>query len=90
MKKLTEMDLTEVGLINEGQLADLLGKSKDTLRYWRRKGYITPHGKVRHGKIVIYLYRQEMIPEYQTMAEAMKPGPKIKSYDEIEAEYNNG
>lgn len=79
MKKSRDYDFLEVGMLTEGQLADVLGKSTDTIRYWRKKKYITPSGETKHGTATVHLYSIDEMSDYEALAGMIRPGRKKKT-----------
>jgi hypothetical protein len=57
------------------QAAELVGRSKDTLKRWK-KGVYGPSDQKVFGSLVVDLYTQEDIREMKKIARSMKPGRK--------------
>jgi hypothetical protein len=65
-----------------GEAAQLIGRSKDTLKRWHKEGVYAPSGYQVRGELTIWLYSDEDIVELIKIAQVMKTGrPPHKEED---------
>ncbi len=53
-------------------------RSVDTLKRWHRLGLCVPSGKMKVGKLDVWLYSEEDIQKLLELARTQKPGRKSK------------
>lgn len=61
------------------QAAALVGRTEDTLSYWRRQEIFTPSERRKFGKTEVWLYTQQDIEQMRQIAKVIKPGRKPMS-----------
>ena len=60
------------------QAAELVGRSRDTLKRWRDGGIYKPSDKRKFGKISVNLYSNEDIVAMRKIVRTIHPGPKAE------------
>lgn len=64
------------GFYTRGQVAQQIGKSKDTIRRWHESGrFVTQHSIVK-GKTRIWLYSATDVASLKELARTVRPGRK--------------
>lgn len=58
------------------EVATRIGKSEDTIRRWREKGWLTPSDSRAFGSVVVPLYTDEDVKAGGELAKSIKPGRK--------------
>lgn len=61
------------------EAAELVGKSADTLRRWRRSGFMVPSKKVVMGEQIVYVYTEKDIENLHQLAEITKRGKPLRT-----------
>lgn len=64
------------GLLLEGDVADIIGRSHSTIRRWRRENRIVPTHYVDQGATRIWLYTEENVQRVREIASEIRPGRK--------------
>lgn len=58
------------------QVADIVGKSLDTIKRWHSQGDVVPSKEVEFGKTTVYLYTAEDVVAAQAFADTMYSGKR--------------
>lgn len=62
------------GMFTRSQVADLIGRSKDTIRRWHDTGlYESTHPK-KFGEMTVWLYTEEDVENLRKVARETRPG----------------
>ena len=56
--------------------AELVDRSEETLKRWRRMGLCQPSSQRFHGKVMEWMYTEDDITKLRNLAHTIKSGPK--------------
>jgi hypothetical protein len=60
-------------------VAEIIGRSKETVIRWRRMGLLKPTHSIQRGSLKIWLYDEKALNRAKKLARTLHTGPKPKA-----------